>query len=268
MNSEAQVAVAGPSRAVLAIATAALVALTSGATAFVVLSGTGSVGTAGPTLGPRPPVASPSAGRPVVVLPPGALGLPVPQLPPAPRRGGAAAATSDAGGSTVVLAAPQALLPLAPLLPDPLLPDLLLPDPALPGAPARPLVPGRPAARADGPAAPDAEPVAPDAESAFGPRTMLVSSGPRESEPDVLRAATAEPAAPAVADRGKAPGKAHGKPPGRHGKASGTHGKAHGKAPGKQGKASGKAAGKGSSKARSAPRRNGDKAARSRGHRA
>lgn len=132
MDAHGRVRVAGPSRVVLAVATGALVALTSAATAFVVLSGTGSV-VDRPALEPLPPAAAPPAAPPVVVLPPGGLGMPVPELPasrpaPAPALGGV---RSDA---PVVLAAPPtAVVPLAPLLPELPLPLPLPPAPATDG---------------------------------------------------------------------------------------------------------------------------------------
>ena len=53
-----RVRVIGQSRATVAAATAALVALTSGATAFVVLSGTAAVVGPSPSFAPLPPAAA------------------------------------------------------------------------------------------------------------------------------------------------------------------------------------------------------------------
>jgi hypothetical protein len=98
MEQRAKVRVAGPSRAVLAVATGALVAVTSGATALVVLTGTGGIVPSGQGLAPRPPVAAP-AGPPVVVLPPGALGFPQVNEPPRGTGGATGTSVRAAAGS-------------------------------------------------------------------------------------------------------------------------------------------------------------------------
>lgn len=137
MDEGAQVRVAGPSRAVLAVATGALVAVTSAATAFVLLTGTGGVVRPGGPLEPLPPAAAPPAGPPVVVLPPGALGSEVP-----PGRSAASAPGSSVGTSTgtspFVLAAPPSAAGLGVLLPGVSAPS----DPVAGAAPADPVQQG------------------------------------------------------------------------------------------------------------------------------
>ena len=61
--SPAPLRVHGPYRGAVALATAALVAVTSGATALIVLSTTGVVGGTSPTLDPLPPVLAAPGGE-------------------------------------------------------------------------------------------------------------------------------------------------------------------------------------------------------------
>lgn len=153
MEQGAQVRVLGPSRVLLAVSTGALVAVTSAATAVVVLHGTGG-GVPGQELAPRPPVAAAPGRPPVVVLPPGAFGTAVPALVSGSRPGpaadrGAAAAPRRTGGSSLVLS-------MAPELSAPALVPaggLLAPRPRLPRISPPPAVPAPPLPRLDEPAA-------------------------------------------------------------------------------------------------------------------
>jgi hypothetical protein len=67
VGESSQVQVSGPSRLVLAVATAALVVLTSGATVFLALTGTGDLVRSAPALEPLPSAAPPTHA-PVVHL--------------------------------------------------------------------------------------------------------------------------------------------------------------------------------------------------------